>query len=117
MVAKGKQQRQAVFPDNDPWHGGIRVVYARTAEQNRNCWREGRSLTRNHDLVRHVIIATRSGHTGALPSDPCNACGGVVGVTHTIVEKGGWVLRRLACKGCGKKYGKWVVADTESPPT
>lgn len=73
-------------------------------------------MSRNHDIVRHVITAVRNGHTGALPSDKCVVCGGFVGVTHTIIEKGGWVLRRLACKGCGKKYGKWVVSDAETPP-
>lgn len=67
-------------------------------------------MSRRTDLVRHIITAVRGGHTGALPTDLCE-CGGVIGVTHTMAERGGWVQRRLACKQCGKKFGKWVVAD------
>jgi hypothetical protein len=60
--------------------------------------------------IQDAINAARAGYAGPLPSTSC-PCGGVVGVTHTTKEKGGWILRRLACKTCGKKYGKWSVSD------
>lgn len=72
-------------------------------------------MSRDNDLIPHVIAAVKSGYAGPLPSDPCDTCGGRLRVTHTTIEKGGWVMRRLACNSCGTKFGKWVVSDADDP--